>query len=257
MKTWTKALCLSVCAGMLVSGVAAGLSGRGDPNDDLKKMKDDARKQLDEMKKKAPQPPAGGGQQGADPMMAMMMEMSKPVAQHDIIKNFAGTWNAEVKMWMDPSAKEPKISKGVMKGTLLHGGRYLLGEFTSTFENMPFEGSLMWGYNRVDQRYESTWCDSFGTGIMMSAGQPSLDGKTIESTGHFSMPGPDGKVMDVTQREKMVMVSKDKYFEEMWHSTKDQGESKVMEITYTRVTDGAKPAAPTVPAGITMPPAGH
>lgn len=259
MKTWTKAACLTLCAGLLVSGVATGL--RGDPNDDLKRAQQAAQKQLEEAKKKMPQPPAAPGGAGEDPMMAMMMELSKPVAEHDIIKNFAGTWNADMKMWMDPSAKEPTESKGTMKGTLLHGGRFLFGEFSGSFNNMPFTGTMMWGYNRNDKRYESTWCDAWGTGLMFSTGQPSNDGKTVESTGSFRMPGPDGKMMEITQREKTTMVNKDKYTLEMWHSTKDQGETKVMEITYTRAGDAAKPgahpAAPAVPTvpGITMPPA--
>lgn len=238
MKTWTKAACLTLCAGLLVSGVAAGFAGKDD-----------------DAKKKA-QPPAGDKPAGGeDPMMAAMMEMSKPVAEHEIIKNFAGSWDAEVKMWMDPSAKEPTVSKGKMKGTQLHGGRYLLGEFSGDFSGMPFSGTLMWGYNRVESRYESTWIDSFGTGILMATGKATADGKGVESTGTFRMPGPDGKtLMEITQREKTVMVSKDKYTLEMWHTMKGQGETKVMEITYTRAAAAAPGAAG---AGITMPPKAH
>ena len=250
MKTWTKAACLTLCAGLLVSGVAAGL--RSDPKDDAKKKLEDAKKQLEELKKGAQ--PAGDDAA----MWAAMLEMSKPVAQHEIIKSFAGTWKAEIKMWMDPTAKEPTVSSGAMKGTLVHGDRYLLGEFTGTFNNMPFSGSLTWGYNRIENRYESTWIDSWGTGLLMSTGQPTADGKTINSTGNFRMPGPDGKLMDITQRETITMVSKDKFTQQMWHGTKE-GEMKVMEITYTRTGDAPKPvtAAPTVPAGLTMPPTTH
>lgn len=266
MKKWTKTACLALCAGLLVSGVAAGLAG--DPKDDLKKAQDDLKKQVDDAKKKVTQPPAApaapapGG--AADDPMAMMLEMSKPVAEHDIIKNFAGTWKAEMKLWMDPTAKEPTESSGTMKGTLLHGGRYLLGEFTGTFAGAPFSGTMLWGYNRIEKRYESTWCDAWGTGILMSIGQPSADGKTVNTTASFRMPGPDGKLMEITQRERTTMVSKDKYTLEMWHGTKEQGEMKVMEITYTRADDKVEqqrrngvpmPASPTVPAGVTLPPA--
>lgn len=203
-------------------------------------------------------PSPAAAKPSADEMASMMMEYSKPVAQHDIIRNFAGTWNADVKMWMDPNA-EPTVSKGVMKGTMLHGDRYLLGEFSGTFENMPFSGTLLWAYNRVEGRYESTWSDSWGTGIMMSTGLPSADGKTINSSGAFRMPGPDGKLVEVTQRETITMVSRDKYTQQMWHTTKDQGEAKVMEITYTRIGNASKHtgATPVAPAGITMPPATH
>lgn len=274
MNKWTKTACLTLCAGMLVSGVAAGL--RGDPTDDAKKALKDAQKQMEDMKKKMMDPPAKGAQPGEDPMMAMMMEMSKPAAEHNIIQAFAGNWNAAVKMWMDPSQKEPTVSTGTMKATLMHGGRYLQGEYTGDFAGMPFTGTMTWAYNRIDGRYESTWIDSFGTGIMMSTGKASADGKTVESTAEFRMPGPDGKLMTITQRETITMVNKDKFTMDMWHATKEQGETKVMEIVYTRAADEAAPAhaphpaapapaahpahpvpaVPAVPAvpGITMPP---
>jgi hypothetical protein len=245
MKTWTKAACLTLCAGLLVSGVAAGL---GDPRDEAKKITDAAKKQADDILKAA-QPPAG-----MDDPLAQMKEASKPVAQHDIIKGFAGNWDADVKFWM--GAPEPVASKGTMKATLLHGDRYLLGEYTGEFGG-KFTGTLLWAYNRVDERYESSWCDSISSSILNLVGKPSADGKSVESTGTFRMAGPDGKPMEVTHREKTTMVSKDNYKLEMWHSTKEMGEMKVMEINYTR-SAAAKPAAPGIApggAGITMPPA--
>lgn len=260
MKTWTKTVCLTLCAGLLVGGAAAGL--RADPTDDLKKQAQEAaKKQMDEQMKKLqpagdkkPADGAGGMKPEDMAMMQEMMKLSMPTEQHKIIQNFAGTWNAEVKMWMDPSQKEPNVSNGVMKGTLLHGGRFLLAEFTSNFMGMDFTGTMTWGYNTIQKRYESTWFDSFGTYMLISQGQPSADGKTVTSTAQFSMPGPDGKLMDISQREKLVWVSADKYTMEMWHATKDQGEMKVMEITYTRAPE-AKPAAaaPAVPAKPTTP----
>lgn len=253
MKTWTKAACLTLCAGLLVSGVAAGLL---DPKDDLKKQVDNAKKQIDDAAKKAqPKGEKLPGGSDKDAMMAMMMEMAQPAAEHAIIKSFDGTWTADLKMWMDPTSTEPTEAKGEMKCSMLHGDRYLIGHFTSTFNSMPFSGTLMWGYNRIDKRYESTWCDAWGTGLMMTHGQPSKDGKSIESTGTFRMPDAEGKLVEITQREKTTMLAKDKFFQEMWHATKE-GEKKVMEITYTR--PAAKPAAPGIApggAGITMPPA--
>jgi hypothetical protein len=253
MKTWTKAACLGLCAGLLVSSVAAGLANR-DPQDELKKAREQARKQVEDAKKKLTQPPAKPGDKPTmGDEMAKMKELSKTVAEHDIIKNFAGNWHAEVKTW-EPSQTDPTSSKGTMKCRLLHGGRYLQGDFTGEFMGEPFSGTLMWAFNRVDARYESTWCDSISTGIMTATGHASADGKSVESTGTFRMPGADGKLMEITQREKTTMVSKDKYTLETWHGAKDQGEMKVMEITYTRFAEGAKPAAPAAP-GITMPPA--
>lgn len=232
-----------------------------DPIADAKKAAQDAGKKAKDAADKAAQDAMGKGKEAAKPaagaddaaMWAAMEQMAKPGELHKIIQQFEGTWNAEVKYWMDPSVKEPSVSKGTMEAKLVHGGRFIMGDYKGSFsmpgpdgkmQEMPFTGTLNWGYNNMEKRYESTWNDSMSTGLMMSMGQASSDGKSVESTAEFKMPGPDGKLMNFKQREKVTMVSSDRYLTEMWHSDGTHGEMKVMEITYTRAGKAAdKPAA--------------
>jgi hypothetical protein len=236
-------LALLCCSALVVPAVLA------DPaSDAMKAGRDAAQKARDAadkaMKdaKDAAKPKDASMDEAA--MMAMYMEMAQPGEDHKIIQQFAGQWQAEMQMWMDPAQKEPRVSKGTLEVTPLHGGRYVRGEFKGTFDmpgpdgkmqSMPFTGTMLWGYNNVEKRYESTWMDSMSTGIMMSTGQASADGKSVESRAEFRMPGPDGKMATYKQRELVTMHSPDRYTMQMWHSgPMHEGEMKVMEITYTR-----------------------
>jgi hypothetical protein len=175
-------------------------------------------------------------------MMQMMMELAKPGKPHAMIQKFAGTWNADLKTWMTPDQKEPITSKGVMTCRPMHSGRFLFGEFSGSFMNMPFEGTMLWGYNNALQRFESTWMDSMSTMIMFSTGSGNADLTETNMATTFGVPGPDAKPMTIAQRERFAWINDDKAVMEMWHTHKDMPDAKemrVMEITYTRVKDPA------------------
>lgn len=176
-------------------------------------------------------------------MMQQMMALAEPSAEHGVLMDFAGDWTAEVKFWMDPN-QPPSVSTGRMTARPVHGNRFILGDYQGKFmmpgadgkmQEMPFTGTVLWGYNRVEKQYESVWCDSWGTWMLIATGQSADGGNTIVSTAKFRMPAGEGRpLMDVAHRERTTRVSRDRYFMEMWHGTKEHGEHKVMEITYTR-----------------------
>jgi len=239
------------------AALGTGALAHADPIADAQKAARDAGKKVKDAADKAVKDAMGNDHAkpaGADDaaMWGEMMKMAQPGEPHKIIQQFEGTWDAEVKYWMDPSIKEPSISKGTMEAKLVHGGRFIMGDYKGAFampgpdgkmQNMPFTGTLNWGYNNIEKRYESTWNDSMGTGMMVSMGQATSDGKVVDSSAEFKMPGPDGTIMNIKQREKLTMVSPDRYLTEMWHSDGARGEMKVMEITYTRMGKASdKPA---------------
>src|SRR5690349_18872236 len=79
-------------------------------------------------------------------MMAMMMKLGTPGAEHAALKQFEGTWDADVTIQMDAS-EQPMNSKGKMINKIILGGRYLQGDFKGEFMGMPFEGMSMTGYD--------------------------------------------------------------------------------------------------------------
>lgn len=167
-----------------------------------------------------------------DAMMEQCIKDGTPGAAHKKMAELAGTWDAECKMYMDPNAP-PTISKGKMVSKALWDGRYIVGEFTGEFMGKPFTGHMMWGYNNVEQRFESTWIDSMSTGMMFMTGTASDDFKTYTSSGDCAMNMPGGSKMKYKMREVIRIISPDKHVMEMYRSDA-QGEMKEMEITYTR-----------------------
>jgi hypothetical protein len=177
-----------------------------------------------------------GGAAGATGMpqmtaedMKKMMEMSKPGPEHQKLKDMAGTWEAEGKMFMPPGGK----TTGTMTMKMVLGDRYLQMKFEGTSDMgmgaQPFHGQGLQGYDRVKKKYVGTWADDMGTGIMTSEG--TCDGSTMTMEGSFMDPmtGQDCKTKEVT-----TIKDKDHMTYEMNASQGGSPMVKVFEINYTR-----------------------
>ena len=166
--------------------------------------------------------------QTPEEMKAWEAQMT-PGAQHKWMAAYAGEWDADIKMWMDPS-QPPTTSKGSSTNTMIMGGRYMEYKFTGDFMGMPFEGQGVMGYDNAAQKFFSTWCDSMSTGLMYMEG--TLDEKTNTLTSVGESVDPLTKKTCQT-KEITKYISKDQHVMEMYMVTDGQ-EVKMMEITYTR-----------------------
>src|SRR2546423_9963682 len=94
-----------------------------------------------------PANPAGGtgtsaatGQPNAadmEKMMQQMMELSKLNENHKLLASLDGTWNCEIKMWMDgDTGKKPEVSKSTAVRKSIMDGRYVIMDVTGKME-MP------------------------------------------------------------------------------------------------------------------------
>lgn len=169
---------------------------------------------------------------GINDKMDACMAAAQLTAEHELLKAFEGTWKAEAKMWMDPSA-DPMVSTGVMKNSLILGGRFIEHDYANDDGN--FFGKGHWGYNTVDKRWEGVWLDSMGTGMMIDYGQYDPAKKTWTMTGEVTDPA-SGEPMK--KRSTVIVRDNDHHTMEMYF-TATTGEHagvemKIMEITYTR-----------------------
>lgn len=169
--------------------------------------------------------------------MKQMMELSKLNENHKLLATTAGTWSYTVKMWMDPTGK-PTESTGTATRKAIMDGRYVSGEYHGKFKmpgadgkmkDMDFTGMSMDGYDNVKKKFVSGWVDSMGTGIMMMDGTYDAATKTFTYSGDYEMmPGVKEKfrqVIKMTDATHMTM----EYYED-----RGQGETKTMEINYTK-----------------------
>jgi len=96
----------------------------------------------------------------------------------------------------------------------------------------PFSGFGISGFDNVSQKFQSTWIDNMGTGIMHSEGTADASGKTINWVGMMSDP-MTGKV---TKERMVTTITDDDHhtFEMYGVPPGGKKEMKMMTLEYTR-----------------------
>lgn len=161
--------------------------------------------------------------------MEAWQKSAQPGEHHKHIEKFAGEWDAKVSTWMAPGA-EPMVSHGVMKNTMVLGGRHLTHEFKGDMMGEAFEGKGSWSYDNNAKRYVGVWMDSMSTGPMVTYGTCDAAGKVFTMIGDTAEPG--GKVSKT--REVITYKDANSNTMEMFTTGPDGKEFRVMEIVYTR-----------------------
>ncbi len=163
-------------------------------------------------------------------MMDAMMKAATPGDAHKKLNAMAGTFDAKIKMWMEPGAPAMESSGKAVNEWVL-GGRWLQQRFDGTFMNMPFNGIGYTGYDNIRQMYVGTWMDNMSTSYMTTSGGPDAGGKTwsFNGSGMDPMSGES-----VGFDEKITVVDNDHHTFEMYGPGPDGHNFKMMEITYTR-----------------------
>jgi hypothetical protein len=163
--------------------------------------------------------------------MDAMMKAATPGDAHKKLAPMVGTFDAKIKMWMEPGAA-PMESSGKAVNEWVLGGRFVQQKFDGTVMGQPFSGIGYTGYDNVKHTYVGTWMDSMSTGVMSSSGgDPDPSGKRWNF--NASMMDPmSGEAMNI--EERMTIVDNDHQIFEMYGPGPDGGMFKTMEITYTR-----------------------
>jgi Protein of unknown function (DUF1579). len=162
--------------------------------------------------------------------MEAMMKAATPGDAHKKLGAMIGTFNCDVKMFMQPGAP-PAAGGGVSENTWALDGRWVEERFTGKFMGMPFSGIGYTGYDNVKKQYVGAWMDNMTTAMMVSSGTAAADGKSITFTSSMDDP-MTGKSSPV--KEKVTVVDDDHHTLEMWGAGPDGKMFKMMEITYAR-----------------------
>lgn len=166
-------------------------------------------------------------------MMEQWLASVAPTENHKRLEPLVGKWDATVKMWWDPSS-EPEISKGSSEARWIMGGRFVMDEFKSEVNGLPFEGMGMTGFDNNRNLYVGSWIDNMSTHILTTSGSCNPEGNVITLYGQQDEPmiGVYGR----TVKHRLTIVDKDKHVFEIFdlHAGDD---FKVLEITYTRAKE--------------------
>ena len=162
--------------------------------------------------------------------MAAWMAYMTPGKYHTFLAQTNGMWNTEITMWMEPGAT-PTTSKGTCENSMILGGRYQESVHKNEWNGAPFEGKATVGFDNILKKYQSTWIDNMGTGMMIMEGVYNDKTKTLMTTGKMVDPMA-GTVISV--REVMTFMDENTYAMDMYITNKGK-EFKTMNIKYTRV----------------------
>lgn len=215
---------LMLCGVAMLMGLAGNAMGQDKaaaPAKALEKVVDHAKKAADDGKAE----------------MEAWTASAKPGPMHKWLEQFAGTWESETTEFSPAGAGKPE--KGKMEYKLTMGGRFIQMDFEGRMHGQFYHGGGMMGFNNVDQRFEATWADSMSSTIMYMNGAADKEGKVLTLQGEYT--NPMTKTKD-TFKEVTTVIDKDHHKSEFF-GTIDGKETKMMEISYTRVAKGAKAAA--------------
>jgi len=160
-------------------------------------------------------------------MMAKMMELATPGAEHAALTKRVGSWTHDFKMRMSPD--QPWMeTPGSSEVSALLGGRFVLEKVSMNLMGMPFEGLQINGYDKLKGEYTSLWMDSMSTWAITSRGK--ADDKGVVEL--------KGTMIDVAGERafRSVVTPKgdDELMVEMYDTIPSKGEVLMMSYTSKR-----------------------
>lgn len=161
--------------------------------------------------------------------MQKWMSYMTPGDMHKMLAKGNGTWDEVLTMWSAPGAP-PQTMSATCEMKMMMDGRYQQTKHTGSFNNMPFEGIGVTGYDNSKKIFQSTWIDNMGTGITYMEGTYDAATKMITFTGKM-VDAMSGKEENVKQTWKFV--DDNTMLLEMYNVQGGQ-DKKTMEIKLTR-----------------------
>jgi hypothetical protein len=178
-----------------------------------------------------PAAPGQPSQQQMDDMMKAYMAASQPGEMHKHLAKGVGTWEGKVKSFEVPN-QPPEESTCTSTATSMMDGRFNKLETSGEMGKMGhFEGFGLYGFDNVSQKFQQTWIDNMGTGMMTGTGELSADSKTM--TWSLTYNDPMTK-KPARFREIERYVDDNHMVLEMYGPGMDGKETKMMEISFTR-----------------------
>ncbi|MBM3977789.1 MAG: DUF1579 domain-containing protein [Planctomycetes bacterium] len=129
----------------------------------------------------APKEPAVPTPMDMEAMMAKMMELATPGAEHQELMRDAGTWDSAYKMRMAPDAPWTEFRGSATCRPLLDG-RYLWQDVEWSMPDpmsgqmMPMKAFQILGYGKMSNEYTALWADAWSTWMITSRGKRDARG---------------------------------------------------------------------------------
>jgi len=156
-----------------------------------------------------------------------MPPMPKPEPEHKWLDQFAGEWECDIEMTMDPSKPATK-SKGT-ESMARFGDFWMVFDVKAEMMGMPFKGHGQIGYDPAKKKYCMTWIDTMGPNVIVSWGSVDATGKALVM--EYDMDC-DGKM--TSMKDTSTIVDKDTRTMTSQMKTPDGKWFQHMSIKYKR-----------------------
>jgi hypothetical protein len=161
-----------------------------------------------------------------DKRMAEMMKNTQPGEHHKQLDVLVGRWEviAKYKYGSGPERQ----GKATSEAKWILGGRFVQQEYKSESGQLTLQ---FIGYDNQKKKFFEVKMDNNDTGVLLTEGTISDDGKVITNTGERTDPltGATGKLRAVT-----TIIDKDHYTLEWFMSGANGKEEKVVTLSHTR-----------------------
>ncbi len=153
--------------------------------------------------------------------------MPQPTAEHQQLKDHAGTWKVACKFYMEPG--QPPMETAATETIEMVGEFWTLSKYQADMMGMPFVGRATLGFEPHAGRFVSTWIDSMTPALFTFTGEQKGDTIVMEGEGWSCMTNA---VLKHRTTEKHV--SKNERIFEMFATMPDGKEIKLMTNHYRR-----------------------
>jgi hypothetical protein len=167
-----------------------------------------------------------------DEIMKRWQAFMTPGPEHKELASCAGTWSAEINVWMAGPGSEAQTSTGTAEFSTVLGGRYLKQEVSATMMGMPFNGIGYTGYDNFKKKFVGSWMDDMGTGLTTMEGTADASGKSITMWGVMDEPTTGERNKKVKYITKIVDADTQVF--EIYDVTTYGEKAPIMQMTYKR-----------------------
>lgn len=164
-------------------------------------------------------------------MSKIKFETSKAEGKHFEMSLWEGEWEGITRTWFEPNVLSDESPMNATMRPVLNG-MFMMFEYSGSLTGKPFSGMMMLGNYLLNNKFQSSWIDSFhmGTGIMFS--------ESKEDENKFSVLGSyDTGIENEPHwgwRITIEMPEKDKLIVTAYNITPKDEEAKATETIFTR-----------------------
>jgi hypothetical protein len=113
------------------------------------------------------------------PLMAQPWPNPQPNEHHAVLAKEAGTWDTEIKMYLQGPQGAASEYKGEENIEMVSGERFSRSTFTADFGDRRFEGHGLFGWDPHQEKYTGIWVDNFNVAPIAMTGTYDAEAKTL------------------------------------------------------------------------------